>query len=417
MKHLRYYALFLSSLLLVSCGSDQENESQEENQENEPVLTTEDDLEHDSNEPFLFPFGLEIENLEPTGYREGCGGDCCSGTKVLEKGEYTLFLDTTDCWEYGYTEKYLLYRGEDLIASHEKSFDMGEYMEDYNLRHRMERTIDFENEKVFVRRDTVRNDEEKWINKYFDKLDFSSGLKDEVEKFIFDPRERYSFTDEHSVNLNRFGDEGKLSSVFLFHSLSSHDFDIEVIDAYALQEVSDREGVGIPKDAVFAYSTWYAGSGDLLYGKFNDGVLQIYQSWEDEALSEIPPYELLLEVDPELEIPSPDHYIVLDPKNGGKNKLMLAMNDVDRVLYAKYEGQSRHIELQFKEDNSEGKRIEIVYDELIHGIPNGTYTHTHDGIWDYVTYKGKNGKVVKFVINHSLTSPEDSGTYRDRPLF
>ncbi|MCR9173550.1 MAG: hypothetical protein NXI10_13700 [bacterium] len=55
------------------------------------------------------------------------------------------------------------------------------------------------------------------------------------------------------------------------------------------------------------------------------------------------------------------------------------------------------------------------YEELIHGIPNGTYTHTHDGIWDYVTYISKRGKKTKFTINHELTALNDS--YRDRPLF
>ena len=58
-----------------------------------------------------------------------------------------------------------------------------------------------------------------------------------------------------------------------------------------------------------------------------------------------------------------------------------------------------------------------MYEERIHGIANGTYTITHDGNYDYVTYKGKNGKEAEFEINFDLTIPEGSDSYRDRPLF
>ncbi len=418
MKYLRYSALILSSMLLIAaCGDDKQGGKQEQSDNKDPVLTTEDDeLEHEIDEPFLFPFGLNLDDFTATGYREGCAGDCCSGIRVLQKGNYSLFLDTLDCWEYGYTEKYLLYRGDELIASHEKSFDMGEYEDDLVWRYRTERTIDFENEKVFIRQDTVKNSEKKWMNKPFYSAIYSSGDRVEIERFMRDPRERLSFDEESAINLNRFGDEGALRPVLLYHSLSAHEIDIEVMEAYALQGVTDKKSRGIPEDAVFAYSTWYAGGGDLLYGIINDGVLQVYQAWEEEATLEISPYELILEVDPDLELEAPDHYIVFDPAKG-KNKLMMAFNDEDQALHVKYQGQARHIELRKVSDKLEGKKIITVYQELIHGIPNGTYTHTHDGNWDYVTYKGKNGKEVKFTINHELSVLNDGDGYRERPLF
>jgi hypothetical protein len=340
-------------------------------------------------------------------------------TKVLEKGQYAIFQVKFDCWEYGSDEKYLLFRGDELIAAHEKTFDMGEMYSSFTMRNRMERTIDFENEKVFVRRDTVRNSVKKWINKEFEEETFSSGLRDEAKQYLEDPRERYSLEKgEESYGLYRYPRVGKLSAVLVSHKYLHGELDIELLDAYALQEIKDPSNYkskGIPKDAVFAYSTWFAGGGDLLYGKLNDGVLQIYGSHEDESLREIPPYELLLEVDPDLLLPAPDHYIVFDPVTKGKNKLMLAFDDEDKALYAKYEGQSRHIELKLKEDKSEGNKTIRVYTELIHGIPHGRYIHTHIGIADYVVYIGENGKEVKFSINHELTAP--NGSYRDRPLF
>ena len=419
MKYLSYTGLILSSLLFfVSCSNNSKKGKQEKEEKNSPVLTQEvDELEHEINEPFLYPFGLELSEMEATGYRESCGGDCCSGVKALEKGEYAIIMDTSDCWEYGYNEEYLLFRGDELIAYHEKSFSMGKIHDMVNIRNRVERTIDFENEKVFVRRDTVRNDHKKWINKEFIEENFSSASYDEVQRYVFDPRESISFTKDNTFLLNRSASEGVSSPVILFHSLSSNEYDIELIDAYNLQDIGDRESKGVPKDAVFAYSTWYAGGGDLLYGKLNDGILQVYLASEEGITKDISPYELILEVDPDLEIPSPNHYIVFNSEKKGNNKLMLGMDEKEQVLYAKYEGQSRQIQLKKVSDSMDGKKIIMVYQELIHGIPNGTYTHTHDGNWDYVTYKGKNGKEVKFTINHALTLLNSGDGYRDTPLF
>lgn len=418
MKQFQFIIPLVGLLLLVSaCGGKDEvsDRSAHESDASETSLG-EDSLKHDSDEPFLFPFGLEIKDFKETGYRERCGGDCCSGIKVIEKGEYAIFLDTTDCWEYGYSEKYLLFRGEELIACHVKSFDMGEIGEDFVFRERMERTIDFENEKVFARRDTVKNSVKKWMNQEFQAEPFTSKLKGEVLNFVLDPRERVSFDSKTKISLYHQGRDGMLSSIVLSNNKTYQEEDIVVTEGYMLQEISDKKAMGIPKDAVFAYTTWYAGSGEILYGKLNNGVLRIYRSFEDESLSEIPPFELLLEVDPDFEGPAPDHYIIFNSAKNGKNKLMIAFDENDFAQYAKYEGQSRQIELKFKSEKSSGKKIIRVYTELIHGIPNGTYTHTHDGVWDYITYKGNSGNEAKFNINHDLTTPEGSA-YRKKPLF
>ncbi|MDB3906480.1 hypothetical protein N9355_03315 [Crocinitomicaceae bacterium] len=409
--------LLISMLLVASCSGEKEQASEQDDPKNDPVETVEvDELEHEINEPFLFPFGLEIKGLDPTGYRTACGGDCCSGVKVLEKGEYAIFLDTSDCWEYGYHEKYLLYRGDELIACHEKSFSMGKLHSSFNMRNRIERTIDFENERYFIRTDTLKNSQEKWINKPFETAIYSSGLKGEVQKFVDDPREHRNIESDKDFTIHHNQIEGKATPVVFFNPFQP-DYDIEIINAYALQEVSDNEARGIPKDAVFAYSTWYAGGGDLIYGAVNDGVLQVWYSYEDEMLEEIPPYELLLDIDLDVTLFRPDHYILFNPAKGGKNKLMIALDKEEKALYAKYEGQSRQIELRKKSDRMEGKKIISEYEEIILGIPNGTYTHTHDGNWDYVTYKGKNGKKVKFTINHELSAPNNGDGYRDKPLF
>ncbi|MCR9173549.1 MAG: hypothetical protein NXI10_13695 [bacterium] len=357
MKHSIYFGLLLGSILLfASCNEEkEESNSQSDTSKDASEDSDVEEMAHEKNEPFLFPFGLELEHFEPKGYRTSCGGDCCSMVKVLEKGAYAVFLDTTDCWEYGYDEKYLLFRGDELIACHQKGFDMGEFGDGFNYRERMERTIDFENEKVFIRRDTVKNTVKKWITKDFSEENYSSAMKGEVQKYLDDPRVRRSFESKDDFSINHSKVEMKSTPVNFFNHFQP-DYDIEILNAYSLQEVSNRKNIGIPKNALFAYSTWYAGGGDLIYGALNDGVLQIWYSYEDEGLSEVPPYELFLEIDPDVTKYRPNHYIVFDPDKGGKNQLMLGMNEKDVALYAKYKGQARHIELRKISSKVDGKK-------------------------------------------------------------
>ena len=410
--------LLLPVVFFTACGGSSDSK-QEKQEANAATTTTEDVPEHDINEPFLYPFGLEVNTYEPTGYRSGCGGDCCFSVKTFEKGEYVLFADTSDCWEYGYTERYLLFRGDKLIASHEKDFDMGKFYSSFNMRNRMERTVDYENEKVFIRRDTVRNSEKKWINKEFTEGRFSSELSDEVMAYIEDPRKRKSYSEENDFSVLRSGESGEANPIYFYGRLAMDEEVVVTEEAYALHEIepSNFQSRGIPKNAVYAFSTWWAGGGALYYMKINDGVLQFYETWEEEQYSESTAFELYFELDPDINVGKPDHYIVFNPEKGAQNKLMIAMDEKETALYAKYEGQSRQIALRKKSDTVDGKKIITVYEEYLHGIPNGTYTHTHDGIWDYITYSGKNGKQVKYTINHKLTSPGDSGEYRKRPLF
>lgn len=55
------------------------------------------------------------------------------------------------------------------------------------------------------------------------------------------------------------------------------------------------------------------------------------------------------------------------------------------------------------------------YSEKNNGVITGKYTFTHSGIWDYVTYKRKDGKVFNFTINHDETVID--GNYRTSPCF
>lgn len=401
------------ALLLTACGDDTKTEK-----DNAKNISAQEgggvEIEHEIDKPFLYPFGLELDKFEAEGYRMQCGGDCCVAIEALGLGEYTLYRDTLDCSDYGHSIKFFLFKGKDLIAVHERGTLMEDMPNGDFKTVRIERTVDFENEKTFARRDTIDKAREFDLSGDFKEEIFDRSEKSEYIKGTEDPRERYNFMSNDDYTLYHDGRNGELGTVGLIAHKS--DVDIEILEAYSLMDIQNFDSRNIPKQALFAYSTWWAGGGDIIYGKLNDGVLQIYYSYEDEMLAEVPEYELFLEIDPDVTKKKPDHYIVFDPEKG-KNKLIFGFDNKGKALYAKYQGQARHIELRKKADKSKGKNIVTVYEELIHGVPNGTYTHTHNGNWDYVTYKGKNGKVSEFTINHSLTVPENTDTYRDRPLF
>ena len=59
---------------------------------------------------------------------------------------------------------------------------------------------------------------------------------------------------------------------------------------------------GVPENAVFAFSTWYAGGGAVYYGIVKDGILQINQKFEDEQMEKEEQFTLFLEIDPNKQI-------------------------------------------------------------------------------------------------------------------
>ncbi len=413
MKKITSTSSILSLVLLITACGGEDASSKKSSQDNVPKVANEiDEIEHEINEPFLYPFGFDLNNFKAEGYRSSCGGDCCNSTKALSLGEYTIFSDTSGCSEYEYTFLHRLFQGKELIALHEEKSSCQQ--ESGNKCVRYERTIDFENEKTFIRRDTTA---------YSNELGLTGGFSEEMfdrsEKYSYangydDPREYRNFESEEDYSVDVVLDDLEEKKV-VFSSSYNPEVLINLVNGYTINDIKGNAIYNLPKDVIFAYSSWWRGDGESIYGILNEGVLQVYYSYEYEEQVEASPFELFLEVDPDVTIEKPDHYIVFDP-NKGNNKLLLGFNEKDDALYAKYEGQARHIALTEIADKSQGKKIVKVYQEFIHGIPNGVYTHTHEGIYDYVTYKGKDGKETKYTINRDL-SEQDGGGYRDRPLF
>lgn len=415
MKRLFYLTAYLGALLvLFSCDIDANSakypdEYPDPNPEEAPV-----EIEHEIDAPFLYPFGLDLENFNEQGYRSYFGGDCYFATKAVGLGEYTLMSDSVGCSDYGFEFVYLLFRGEELIALHEETVSVDDTESEGRRFYLIERTIDFENEKTFIRRDTAEFMAESNLKGAFAEEIFDRSLKEVFIEGLDDPREYQNFESNDDFYLMDVPKESQVQSL-LFKSKLNSDLSIFLTEGYSVDEIEAMDQYDFPEGTLFAYSSWWRGDGEIICGRINEGVIQIYSSYQHEEQVEADPFELFLEIDPNVTYQRPDHYIVFDPKKG-KNKLMLALNGADAALYAKYENQARHIELREIADESKGKKIVKVYQELIHGIPNGTYTHTHEGIYDYVAYKGLKGKEVAFTINHDL-STQDSGGYRDRPLF
>lgn len=416
MKRSLLFTILSAVLILLSaCRDDpKSNSAKYPEQQHVDISEMPEGVEREANRPFEYPFQLDLNTFTREGFREGCAGDCCSSVSAMRLGDYTLFSDTIDCDFYGKEIRHYLFRGDALIAVHEQEGDMLQ-IEDEDVQFAItERTIDFENEQTFVRKDTIFPDEPLVGKGDYVQVTFDRSERRDYEKGIDDPREYWNFESAEDFSLYASTTSIDALKTIWFFSHLNPDFDIAILEVYAWQEITAYKTHRIPENALFGYSSRTEGRGTLLYGVLNDGVLQLYRSEENEMLAETPEYVLYLEIDPDVTFERPDHYIVFDPDKG-KNRLLFGLDSSEQALYAKYEGQSRHIALEFKEDQSVGKKIVKVYTEMIHGIPHGTYTHTHEGIYDYVTYTTKEGKEVEFTINHDASTI--GGSYLDCPLF
>lgn len=176
----------------------------------------------------------------------------------------------------------------------------------------------------------------------------------------------------------------------------------------------DSRANGIPTDAALAFSTWYAGGGDFYYGIVKNGVLQIYQKYEDEGSLSDGNYTLFREIDPNVITKMPAYYISYNSDDKKSKELMIAFTTEGKALFAKYYGQSRHLQLKFIKEEFEGKNSIAYYDEVVNGETTGTYKLTHSGNWDYAVFtRKKDGNKFEFTINHNVTIMND--TYRTVP--
>jgi hypothetical protein len=91
-----------------------------------------------------------------------------------------------------------------------------------------------------------------------------------------------------------------------------------------------------------------------------------------------------------------------------------------KAVYVKYKGQDETIPLIFLREKIEKGSADLstTYVEKYRGAVNGTYTITHSGNWDYVTYtRKKDNKKFNFTINHETSVNEKDNSYRTTPCF
>ncbi len=119
---------------------------------------------------------------------------------------------------------------------------------------------------------------------------------------------------------------------------------------------------------------------------------------------------------PANEITNEDYYICYTDDDVATRVIWIRFTKDGKAQQVKYKGQKEAINLVFvSEETSEGgahPTIEYNYDEIYNGTKNGTYTLTHSGVWDYVTYtREKDQKQFHFTINH------DADPYGKEPCF
>ena len=238
-----------------------------------------------------------------------------------------------------------------------------------------------------------------------------SRAKSEAKKVIsFDDNSSFTISTNTEVEVTGTKD------IDIF--LNNDQFDSPVLLTQDLNytKVDPKKYKDVPNESVFVFSTWFGGGGLLYYGVVKNGVLQVYRKYGDEMMTQESAYEFYREFDPNVQTVKPTYYIHYSPDTKKGNDLMIAFTPFGKGLFAKYEGQSRQIELKFTKDQSEGKNIIQYFDEIVKGEVKGTYKMTHSGNYDYVEYTNKkSGKKYLFTINHDVTIVGD--TYRTTPSF
>lgn len=116
------------------------------------------------------------------------------------------------------------------------------------------------------------------------------------------------------------------------------------------------------------------------------------------------------------EITNEDYYICYTDDDVPTRVIWIRFAKDGKAQQVKYKGQKEAINVVFvSEETSEGgahPTIESNYDEIYNGTKNGTYTLTHSGVWDYVTYtREKDQKQFHFTIDH------EADPYGKEPCF
>lgn len=227
-----------------------------------------------------------------------------------------------------------------------------------------------------------------------------------------------SFTNESVFTITTDNMDERVTGFFEVDIFVNNDLlkaPIKITREATYEEVSPGD-MGVPKNAVFAFSTWFGGGGSVFYGIVKDGILQIIKKDEHEEMAEAGVFALFGEIDPNVQTKNPDYYISYNSDDNKSKELMIGFTKNGKAQYVKYAGQSRHLELRHVKEENEERNFMDYYNEIVNGEVNGKYKLTHSGNWDYVEYTPKNSdKRFKFTINHDATIVGD--TYRTTPSF
>lgn len=398
-------AAFVLVSLLVSCGG----EVKEIPVEQEAATTSIPRVE----EPALFPFGMNENEMVLIGQRHHCSGDCCTDYYLHETKGKSIYTYLLDCSEYSSKEVRYYFEGTELIAIHEKSRTMNS---DVRMRKpsyiRQEKTMHFRDKLMYFRSDTMSKSSNDWMSKPFEEIEFKD-VSNKYLKRMVDLRAPVSYTSKSKINVySESKRQGQSRKIRIGDPFGDKEFVIATGMAFA--QIDDFESNKIPKDAKFAFSTWFAGGGEMYYGTVVNGVLKIYQRIDDEGLP-MQPFNLHRVIDPEVRAGDPAYYLILKEDKGRSKNLMLACTSSGEVIYVKYEGQDRQIELEKKKDLSQGSTMKIEYSEILLGVAAGRYMVTHQGNHDYVTYTSQKGDSFKYTID--LDKSLVNGEYRKTPAF
>ena len=111
----------ISLLALSACNGPTEDPATTEVDNTAPTPTSPAPAASPSFEGALaYPFGLDLAEFTLLGDpQEEAGGDCESVSQVKTKGNLALVETETDCFGYGSSTTYTLYRDKEIILEHE----------------------------------------------------------------------------------------------------------------------------------------------------------------------------------------------------------------------------------------------------------------------------------------------------------
>lgn len=417
---MRLFLLILLIPNLIGCSSSETG--------NEELL--EESARSTTN---TFPFGLDPASLNQEPVRILGGGDCWSTIRSYVTDTTGLVTDSTDCGENGTFQSFYFLKKRKINLVHEQksevnfsedgkkaTFILFEIVYDFTTDPAIESTrtdtlsvLDFSKIKKEFVVSEIKNSKailNELTEKLKKRLTEPQNFENAEFKLVSTPSKEDKTTGTPSTEIS-------LSSPVLSNPI----FIVKETNLSEIKEYQQRENMGIPGYATFAFSSWYAGGGAIYYGVIENNLLKIYRKYQDEQeVSGANKFQMLNEIDLENPTQIPDYYICFKEDKNKSPNVMIAFDKSGKAIYAKYEKQAGRIQIKFIRDElkNDGAYPTTIsqYKEMVNNQRTGKYTITHSGNWDYLEYRrAKDGKIFNFTIDHNLSIDENG--YRKTPCF